>query len=81
MAKKSKEAKAETKGGKITIAQLAEEYGMRPQKLRALIREAGFKAPATGVQGFGPKAKYEWDEGSAELNKVRKAIEATLSEE
>ncbi len=77
MAKKGK-----AKGGdKVTIAMLAEEYDMRPQKLRALIREAGFKAPATGVEGFGPKAKYEWDEGSDELKKVRKAIEAAQSAE
>ncbi len=76
MAKKNKENKGE---GKVTVTQLAEEYGMRPQKLRALIREAGFKAPATGVEGFGPKAKYEWDEGSPELAKVKKAIEAATA--
>ncbi len=64
---------------KVTIAQLAEEFKIKPQKLRALIREAGFKAPETGVVGFGPKAKYEWDAGSDELKKVKKAIEAALS--
>lgn len=71
MAKKSK-------SDVVNIAQLAEEYGLRPQKLRALIREAGFKAPPTGEKGFGPKAKYEWAPDSPELKKVRKAIEAAL---
>ncbi len=80
MAKKNK-ASGGSGSGKVTIKQLAEEFGVRPQKLRALIREAGFKAPATGIEGFGPKAKYEWDPGSEELAKVRKAIEAALKAE
>jgi len=78
MAKKNK---SKSTGDKVTIAQLAEEYDVRPQKLRALIREAGFKAPATNIEGFGPKAKYEWDDGSDELKKIRKAIEAALKTE
>ena len=63
---------------KVTVAMLAEEFDLRPTKLRALIREAGFKAPATGVKGFGPKAKYEWASDSPELAKIRKAVKAAL---
>jgi hypothetical protein len=75
---KTKE-KVKTKG-KVTVSDLAEEFEMKPQKIRALIREAGFKAPPTDIEGFGPKAKYEWDEGSDELKAIKKAIEATLKE-
>ena len=69
---------AKAKKGKvttITVADLAEEYGMEGRKIRMLIRGSGRKAPAVeGQEGFGPRAKYEWKSNSKELKEVRKLI-------
>jgi len=68
MAKKKK-----TEAKVITIKELAEEFGAEAKDVRAFIRSLGMKAPATGQEGFGPKAKYEWAEDSKDLAKIRKA--------
>ena len=84
MAKKEKATpKAEaTATGMITIKMLCEEYSVEAKDLRALIRKEGFKAPeiprAKGE--FGPRAKYEWPADSADLKKIRKAVEKVLAE-
>jgi hypothetical protein len=65
----------------VNIQDLAEEYGTEARDLRVILRTAGFRAPeskkAPGVT-FGPKSKYEWEEGSEELKKVKEAIEEAL---
>lgn len=67
-------AKAVTKDTKvITINDLAGEFQTDPRKLRQFIRKLGFRAPKTGIEGFGPRAKYEWPSDSQELKKIREA--------
>jgi len=59
----------------VTVSDLAEESGMEGRKIRVVIRGLGMKAPAVeGAEGFGPRAKYEWAEGSKDLTKIRKAL-------
>jgi len=79
MAKGKAKAKAETKT--ITVKELAEEFGVEAKDVRAFIRSLGFKAPATNQEGFGPKAKYEWEEESKELEKIRKAWKEVKKED
>lgn len=73
--KKEKKAKAASADGVVTVADLAEEFGVEPRVVRAFIRGLGFKAPAVeNTEGkFGPRAKYEWDADSKELAQIRKA--------
>lgn len=64
--------------GKVTIADLAVTLKTEARILRAFIRSQGIKAPETKQEGFGPRAKYEWDAGSPELKKILAAwTEAT----
>lgn len=73
--KKEKKVKAASDDGIVTVADLAEEFGVEARVVRAFIRSLGFKAPAVeGTEGkFGPRAKYEWDADSKELAQIRKA--------
>lgn len=65
---------------KITIQDLATEYGIEAKVIRALLRKNGFTAPAVEAQeGFGPKSKYEWDEDSADLDKIDEILNAHLN--
>jgi len=61
----------------VTIAMLAEEFNVEGRDIRVVLRANGFKAPkADTPEGeFGPRAKYQWPEGSKEIEKVRKLIE------
>ncbi len=86
MAKKTAPAKAEKKASKpekaskapakiVTVADLAEEFGKPAQEIRVVIRSLGLRAPAvTDAVGFGPRSKYSWAEGSAELKQIREAV-------
>jgi hypothetical protein len=83
--KASKKAPNETapvtkKEGVITISDLAAQFGLEGRKLRAFLRANGYSAPKLDSQGFGPKAKYEWQEGSEEHKKVVKLIKAGIEE-
>lgn len=57
----------------VTVKDLAEEFGLDPGVIRRVLRAAGLRAPqVTNNEGkFGPRAKYEWPEGSKELKQVR----------
>lgn len=57
----------------IRVTDLAEEFGIPPNKVRMFVRSLGLKAPETNIEGFGPKTKYEWEEGSKELKLIREA--------
>lgn len=72
MAKKDKASK----GGKIvTISDLAEEFGIEGRKVRIVIRGLGIRAPEVkDREGFGPRAKYAFEEGTDQLKKVRAAL-------
>ena len=49
---------AKAKATTVTIADLAEEYGLEGKDIRALARKIGLKAtPLEKTEGFGPKAK------------------------
>jgi hypothetical protein len=78
MAKAAKEKKKDavekaSNGGKITVGMLSEQLGVEPRILRQFIRAQGFKAPEVKQEGFGPRAKYEWDADSKELKTIIKA--------
>ena len=75
MAKKDKASKAPVAVTMVTIADLEKEFGIEGRKIRMKIRSLGLKAPATGVEGFGPKSKYEWASDSAELAQIREALQ------
>lgn len=79
-AKKEKVVKASQENPNIvTVADLAEEFGLPASRLRAILRRAGLRAPETDVVGFGPKAKYEWAAGSKELGQVKKLLSAGVA--
>lgn len=64
---------------KIQIADLEKEFGLPGRTIRRLLRKAGLKAPETGIEGFGPRARYEWKEGSEELKQVRSILKEFVS--
>ena len=70
MAKKVKEIK-EVKV--VTVKDLAEEFDLTPSVIRRALRAAGLRAPQIpdNEGKFGPRAKYEWQEGSEDLKEVR----------
>lgn len=70
---------AKAKATTVTIADLAEEYGLEGKDIRALARKIGLKATPCEQDGFGPKAKYQWDSKSEELADLRKAIEDKMA--
>ena len=68
-------AKMKTAAATVRVADLEEEFGLRGRVIRQVLRKAGLKAPETGSEGFGPKARYEWTEGSKELKQVRSILQ------
>lgn len=58
----------------IGITDLEKEFGLQGRTIRQVLRKAGLKAPETGIEGFGPRARYEWTEGSEELKRVRSIL-------
>ena len=73
MAKKAKEIK---EAKVVMVKDLAEEFDLTPSVIRRVLRAAGLRAPqiSDNEGKFGPRAKYEWQEGSEELKKVRKIL-------
>ena len=43
----------------VGITDLEGEFGIQGRTIRQVLRRAGLKAPETGVEGFGPRARYE----------------------
>lgn len=70
MAKKAKEIK---EAKVVMVKDLAEEFDLTPSVIRRILRAAGLRAPQIpdNEGKFGPRAKYEWQEGSEELEQVR----------
>lgn len=60
----------------IMVKDLAEEFDLTPSVIRRILRAAGLRAPQIpdNEGRFGPRAKYEWQEGSEELKQVRKIL-------
>src|SRR5690606_40512925 len=79
VAKKAKGGKpTKTKGAKtITVKDLQAEYPqLQAHQIRQVIRSLGLRAPELkGVEGFGPRRKYEWDSDDEDLKKIRKALD------
>lgn len=73
MSKEKKTKKAAAEVEKITVADLSEQLGTDARTLRQFIRGLGLKAPEVKQEGFGPRAKYEWDADSKELKQILKA--------
>lgn len=73
---KMNKAKTETV---VQITNLEREFGLQSKTIRQVLRKAGLKAPETGVEGFGPRARYEWTEGSKELQQVRSILQEFVS--
>lgn len=63
----------------VQITNLEKEFGLQSKTIRQVLRKAGLKAPETGVEGFGPRARYEWTEGSKELQQVRSILQEFVS--
>jgi len=60
----------------VTVKDLAEEFDLAPAVIRRVLRAAGLRAPQIpdNAGKFGPRAKYEWEEGSEEPKTVRKIL-------
>ena len=70
-------AKKATKEVKVvTVKDLVEEFELTPSVIRRVLRAAGLRAPQIPENEgkFGPRAKYEWQEGSEDLEKVRQIL-------
>ena len=63
----------------VQITDLEREFGLQGRDIRRLLRKAGLKAPETGIEGFGPRARYQWTEGSKELKQVRSILQEFVS--
>ena len=63
----------------VGITDLEKEFGLQGRTIRQVLRKAGLKAPETGIEGFGPRARYEWKEGSEELKQVRSILKEFVS--
>lgn len=63
----------------VGIPDLEKEFGLQGRTIRQVLRRAGLKAPETGIEGFGPRARYEWTEGSEELKQVRSILKEFVS--
>ena len=59
----------------VRIPDLEKEFGLEGRTIRQVLRKAGFRASETGIEGFGPRARYEWKEGWKELEKVRSILQ------
>jgi len=83
VAKKAKGGKpTKTKGAKtITVKDLQAEYPqLQAHQIRQVIRSLGLRAPELkGVEGFGPRKRYEWDENDKDLEKIRKALDEYIA--
>ena len=82
MAKKAKGGKTKTKGAKtVTVKDLQAEYPqLEGYQIRQVIRSLGLRAPELkGVEGFGPRKKYEWDSQDEDLKKIRKALDEYIA--
>ena len=79
---KATHVKSKDSTGKITVADLAAEYGKEPKIIRIAIRAAGLRAPELPKEEgtFGPKAKYEWAPESKELEQVYEAVDSYIAE-
>ena len=60
----------------VTVKDLSTKFGIAAREVRILIRGLGFKAPTVTQDGFGPRAKYEWPTGNADLAKIEAALVA-----
>jgi len=58
----------------VGITDLEGEFGLPGRTIRQVLRKAGLRAPETGIEGFGPRARYKWTEGSEEFEKVRSIL-------
>lgn len=66
----------------VTVADLADEFGIDGRKIRMAIRASGRKAPEVKDQeGFGPRARYEWKSNSKELKEIRNLLEELAAKE
>ncbi len=63
----------------VQVSDLEREFGLQGRVIRQVLRKAGLKAPKTGVEGFGPRARYEWTEGSEELKQIRSILKGFVS--
>ena len=74
MAKKANEVKEVRRI--ITVRELAEEFDLASAVIRRVLRAVGLRAPQIpdNEGKFGPRAKYEWLEGSEELKQVRQIL-------
>lgn len=72
-------AKMKTAAAMVRVSDLEKEFGLRGRVIRQVLRRAGLKAPETGIGGFGPRARYEWTEGSEELQQVRSILKEFVS--
>ena len=63
----------------VRITDLEKEFGLQGRVIRQVLRKVGLKAPETGIEGFGPRARYEWTEGSKELKQVRSILQEFVS--
>ena len=75
-------AKAKGTGVIVGIVQLSEKFGVEGKDLRSFLRKNGYKAPEVTENAgtFGPRAKYQWEEGTEEYNKVVALIQKSLEE-
>ena len=67
--------KTKTEAATVRVPDLEKEFGLPGRTIRQALREAGVRAPETGIEGFGPRARYEWVEGSEELQQVRSILQ------
>jgi len=63
----------------VQVSDLEREFGLQGRVIRQVLRKAGLKAPKTEIEGFGPKARYEWAEGSEELKQIRSILQEFVS--
>ena len=59
----------------ITIKDLEAEFNIPGRKIRVICRKNNLKPQPKKTEGFGPKAKYEWSQGSPELKKLVELLE------
>lgn len=76
-AKPKAEPKAKVTDSKITVKDLATEFGMTPRVVRLALRSAGNRARTAGTTGPGA---YTWAPGDPTLVKVRALLKARLAE-
>ena len=63
----------------VGVSDLEKEFGLQGRTIRQVLRRAGLKAPETEIEGFGPRARYEWTEGSKDLQQVRSILQEFVS--